>query len=396
MLFFLISIAIVTLVYGYCGWRLLIPAQLSGPTSIAVWGTLILLASLTHVYHMLFRDSGRWYSRFADGIAWLAYSGVALATLTFSLLVLRDLGWLLYLAASKAVWYALGGTDPEPLAEPVVIEISNLSIVGLSSITTGIGMFQARRRPRVVDVAVPIRGLPPALHGFRIAQICDLHVGPTIKRPFVEAVVETVNGMEADLVAVVGDLADGPVERLKPHVSPLARLRSRHGSFFVTGNHEYYSGVTDWLPEIRSLGLDVLLNENRLIEHGDGRLVIAGVTDFGAAEMVPDLPEHVHNPGAALCDAPPSDVRLLLAHQPRSVSTSLKAGFDLLLCGHTHGGQFIPWNFIVPLQQPYLAGLHEVDDCSWIYVSRGTGYWGPPVRVNAPSEVTLITLQPAT
>ncbi len=385
----------IALVYGYCGWRLIIPAQLSGPTAIAVWGTLILLASLTHVYHMLLRDSGRWYSRFADRVAWLAYSGVGLATLTFTLLVLRDLGWLLYLGVSKAAWYTLG-TNADPLSEAFVIEVTNLGIVGLSSITTGIGMFQARRRPRVVDVTVPIRGLPPALHGFRIAQICDLHVGPTIKRPFVEAVVETVNGLKADLVAVVGDLADGPVERLRPHVSALARLRSRHGSFFVTGNHEYYAGVTDWLPEIRSLGLDVLLNENRLIEHGDGRLVIAGVTDFGAAEMVPDLPEHVHDPDVALGNAPAADVRVLLAHQPRSVSTALEAGFDLLLCGHTHGGQFIPWNFIVPLQQPYLAGLHEVGDSSWIYVSRGTGYWGPPVRVNAPSEVTLITLEPAT
>jgi hypothetical protein len=396
LLFFLISIAMVTLVFGYCGWRLIIPAQLSDATAAVAWGSLMLLACLTHVYHMLLRDSGRRYSRFADGIAWLAYSGVALAALTFTLLVVRDLAWLLYLGASKVVWYTLGGTDPEPLGAAGIIEISNLGIICLSTITTSIGMFQARRRPRVVDVTVPIRDLPPALHGFRIAQICDIHVGPTIKRPFVEAIVETVNGLEADLVAVVGDLADGPVERLRSHVSALARLRSRHGNFFVTGNHEYYSGVTDWIQEIRGLGLDVLVNENRLIEHGDGRLVIAGVTDFGAAEMVPHLPEHVHDPNAALGNAPPADVRVLLAHQPRSVSTALKAGFDLMLCGHTHGGQFIPWNFVVPLQQPYLAGLHEVGDSSWIYVSRGTGYWGPPVRVNAPSEVTCITLQPAT
>ena len=140
--------------------------------------------------------------------------------------------------------------------------------------------------------------------------------------------------------------------------------------------------------------MEVLLNENRLIQHGEGRLVIAGVTDFGAAEIVPELPEHAHDPQAALANAAPADVRVLLAHQPRSISSSLETGFDLLLCGHTHGGQFIPWNFVVPLQQPYLAGLHQVGDSSWIYVSRGTGYWGPPVRVNAPSEITRITLQP--
>lgn len=392
MLFFLISVAVVALVYGYCGWRLIVPAHLTGASAIAAWGTLILLASLTHVYHVLLRDSPR-YARARDATAWFAYSGIALATLTFTLLVLRDLGWLLYLGISGAASY-ITGTVIELPGEADAIETTNFGVVTLSVAATGFGMFQARRRPRIVDITIPIRNLPPALHGFRIAQISDLHVGPTIKAPFVKRIVETVNELDADLVAFVGDLADGPVERLRPHVAALAGLRSRHGTFFVTGNHEYFSGVTEWLGEIRSLGMKVLLNENRLIQHGEGRLVIAGVTDFGAAEIVPELTEHAHDPHAALADAAPSDVRVLLAHQPRSISSSLETGFDLLLCGHTHGGQFIPWNFIVPLQQPYLAGLHQVGDSSWIYVSRGTGYWGPPVRVNAPSEITRITLQP--
>jgi len=392
LLFFLISVAVVALVYGYCGWRLIVPAHLTGASAIAAWGTLILLASLTHVYHVLLRDSPR-YARARDATAWFAYSGIALATLTFTLLVLRDLGWLLYLGISGAASY-ITGTVIELPGEADAIETTNFGVVTLSVAATGFGMFQARRRPRIVDITIPIRNLPPALHGFRIAQISDLHVGPTIKAPFVKRIVETVNELDADLVAFVGDLADGPVERLRPHVAALAGLRSRHGTFFVTGNHEYFSGVTEWLGEIRSLGMKVLLNENRLIQHGEGRLVIAGVTDFGAAEIVPELTEHAHDPHAALADAAPSDVRVLLAHQPRSISSSLETGFDLLLCGHTHGGQFIPWNFIVPLQQPYLAGLHQVGDSSWIYVSRGTGYWGPPVRVNAPSEITRITLQP--
>ena len=392
MLFFLISVAVVALVYGYCGWRLIVPAHLTGASAIAAWGTLILLASLTHVYHVLLRDSPR-YARASDATAWFAYSGIALATLTFTLLVLRDLGWLLYLGISGAASY-ITGTVIELPGEADAIETTNFGVVTLSVAATGFGMFQARRRPRIVDITIPIRNLPPALHGFRIAQISDLHVGPTIKAPFVKRIVETVNELDADLVAFVGDLADGPVERLRPHVAALAGLRSRHGTFFVTGNHEYFSGVTEWLGEIRNLGMKVLLNENRLIQHGEGRLVIARVTDFGAAEIVPELTEHAHDPHAALADAAPSDVRVLLAHQPRSISSSLETGFDLLLCGHTHGGQFIPWNFIVPLQQPYLAGLHQVGDSSWIYVSRGTGYWGPPVRVNAPSEITRITLQP--
>ena len=392
MTFLLISVAIIGVLYGYCGWRL-IPTHLPTAVGVTAWGGLALLALLTHIYHLVLRDAAA-DSRLADLVAWTAYTTLALGTLMFSMLVVRDLAWVLYLGVSRVLEYA-GDTATAPERRDFLIQASNLGIVGLATVTTGIGVFEARRRPRVVDITVPIRGLPPALHGFRIAQICDLHVGPTIKRPFVEAVVETVNALEADLVAVVGDLVDGSVERLRPQVSPLAALRSRHGTFFVTGNHEYYSGVSAWLPEIRRLGMDVLLNEHRVIEHDGGRLSIAGVPDYSAADMVPQLPAHAHDPEAAFRGAPDGEVRLLLAHQPRSLSAAQEAGFDLLLCGHTHGGQFLPWHGVVSLQQPYVAGLHAVGDSSWIYVSRGTGYWGPPVRVSAPSEVTCITLQTA-
>ena len=360
---------------------------------IAAWGGLILLALLTHAYHLVWRDSAA-ASRLADLIAWTAYTGLALATLTFSMLVLRDLALVLYLAVTEVISYVW--TDAaDPARRAFLIYWTDLGIVVWTTLTTGIGVYEARRRPRVLDITVPIRGLPPALHGFRIAQICDLHVGPTIKRPYVEAVVETVNELQADVVAFVGDLADGSVERLRPHVAPLSALRSRHGTFFVTGNHEYYSGIATWVPEIRRLGMVALLNEHRLIEHGEGRLLIAGVPDHGASDIALQLPDHTHDPQAAFRGAPPADVRLLLAHQPRSLSAALEAGFDLLLCGHTHGGQFLPWKYLVRLQQPYIAGLHSVGESSWIYVSRGTGYWGPPVRIRAPSEVTCITLQPA-
>lgn len=394
MLFLLISVVIFGTVFGYCGWRLIGPAQLTDLAAIAAWAALFVLASMTHVYHMVLRDS-KLKPGLADLVAWVAYTSLAWVALTFPLLVLRDLGWLLFLGASKLFAHPLtANLDSEKVV--FVLQATNLGIVIISTITTGLGMYQARRRPRVVEVTVPIRNLDPALHGFRIVQICDIHVGPTIKEKFVAAVVETVNELQPDLVAVVGDLADGPVEQLRPHVAPLGELRSRHGSFFVTGNHDYYSGVTEWVAEARRLGMDVLLNENRLIEHGDGRLVVAGVTDYTAVkEALPgSLAKHWHDPEAAVSETPADAPRILLAHQPRSLTAALKAGFDLMLCGHTHGGQLIPWNFIVPLQQPFLAGLHEVGDSSWIYVSRGTGYWGPPVRVNAPSEVTCITLVP--
>jgi uncharacterized protein len=239
---------------------------------------------------------------------------------------------------------------------------------------------------------VPIDGLPAALDGFTIAQISDIHVGPTIKRPYLARIVEAVNALGADMVAVTGDLVDGSVRELGPHVAPLATLASRHGTFFVTGNHEYYSGAGPWVVELRRLGLTVLMNEHVVLEHGGAALVIAGVTDHSAQHFDP---AQASDPGAAIAGAPAhAGARLLLAHQPRSAEAAEQAGFDLQLSGHTHGGQFLPWNLFVPLQQPFTAGLHRLRRL-WIYTSRGTGYWGPPKRLGAPSEITRLRLVPA-
>jgi predicted MPP superfamily phosphohydrolase len=172
-------------------------------------------------------------------------------------------------------------------------------------------------------------------------------------------------------------------------VAPLSGLRSRHGSFFVTGNHEYYAGAAPWLAEVRRLGIRVLLNEHVLIEQGGSTLVLAGVTDFMAHHFDPT---HQSDPRAALAGAPSdAGARVLLAHQPRSATGAEQAGFDLQLSGHTHGGQFLPWVFFVRFQQPFTAGLHRLGRL-WVYVSRGTGYWGPPKRFGAPSEITRLRL----
>jgi predicted MPP superfamily phosphohydrolase len=239
---------------------------------------------------------------------------------------------------------------------------------------------------------VPIAGLPPAFAGFTIAQISDLHVGPTIRRRHVEAVVDAVNALDADLIAITGDLVDGGVPQLAAHTEPLGRLSARHGTFFVTGNHEYYSGVAPWVREIRRLGLRVLMNEHVVLRREAALLVVAGVTDYGAHHF---HPSHRSDPQAALAGAPAdAAVRVLLAHQPRSAFEAARAGFDLQLSGHTHGGQFLPWNFFVRFWQPFTAGLHRLGRL-WVYVSRGTGYWGPPKRLGAPSEITHIRLVPA-
>jgi predicted MPP superfamily phosphohydrolase len=243
----------------------------------------------------------------------------------------------------------------------------------------------------VVDVRVPIEGLPAALDGFSIAQITDVHVGPTIRRDYVQGIVDAVNRLDADIVAITGDLVDGSVPQLREHVAPLARLKARHGVFFVTGNHEYYSGAVPWMQELERLGITVLHNAHAVVEHDGEQLVVAGVSDFSAGHFHDD---HASDPARALQGAPALAKNVLLAHQPRTAHAAARAGFDLQVSGHTHGGQFWPWNHFVRLQQPYTAGLHRLDRL-WVYVSRGTGYWGPPKRFGAPSEITRLSLRQA-
>jgi hypothetical protein len=230
------------------------------------------------------------------------------------------------------------------------------------------------------------------LHGFSIAQISDVHVGPTIKRGFVEKIVTLVNGLQADLIAVTGDLVDGSVQELSAHTAPLAGLAARHGAYFVTGNHEYYSGERAWTAEIRRLGLNVLKNEHVVLEHDGASLVIAGVTDLSAHRF--DSAQQ-SDPAAALRGSPPdAGAKILLAHQPNSAPAAANAGFDVQLSGHTHGGQYWPWNLFVGFFQPFTTGLYRLKNLR-IYVSRGTGYWGPPNRFGVPSEITRIRLVPA-
>jgi predicted MPP superfamily phosphohydrolase len=316
----------------------------------------------------------------SDALAWI---GMVFLGFFSSLLVLaigRDVVLLGMALAS------LGGTD---LPRDAVRTVTAQFVAGAALVLTGYGLWNARRPPRVVTVDVPIAGLPRGLDGFRIVQITDIHVGPTIKKPYLDAIVDQVNALHPDVVAITGDLVDGSVAELGEHVAPLARLRAAHGSYFVTGNHEYYSGADAWLREVARLGVRVLMNEHVVLSHGGAKLVLAGVADYSAGHFIP---AHASDAEAALRGAPDGAAKVLLAHQPRSAPAAARAGFDLPVSGHTHGGQFLPWNLFVPLQQPYTAGLHRLSSM-WIYVSRGTGYWGPPKRVGAPSEITQLHLR---
>jgi len=326
-------------------------------------------------------------------LKWVGLISMGWFSSMFVLTVARDAGLLIAWLAST-----LGGLH---VRWDAGLPWSALAVLVLATLTTLIGFINARRTASVKRVDIPIRGLPTALEGFTIAQLSDIHVGPTIKSAYIQRIVDAVNRLGADAIAITGDLVDGSVAELREHIAPLAGLRARHGTFVVTGNHEYYAGAHAWIAELRRLGLKVLLNEHVVLqtrnvrgaqndeELFESQLVLAGVTDYTAGHF--DA-AHQSDPHLALFDAPPLvHTRVLLAHQPRSAPLAAQAGYQLQLSGHTHGGQFFPWNLFVPMQQPFTAGLHRLHD-TWIYVSRGTGYWGPPKRFGAPSEITLLTL----
>lgn len=254
------------------------------------------------------------------------------------------------------------------------------AVAGLG--TTGYGAYGVLRGPRVKRVAVPLARLPRSAHGFRIAVVSDIHLGPVLGRAHTQRIVDAVNRTQPDLIAVVGDLVDGSVEDLGPAAEPLAGLRSRHGAFFVTGNHEYYSGAAEWVDHVRELGLHPLENARVEIDGFD----LAGVNDI-AGESEGQGPDF----GRALGDRDRTRAAVLMAHQPVVIDEAVEHGVDLQLSGHTHGGQLWPGNYLAELSNPTVAGLERYGDTQ-LYVTRGAGAWGPPVRVGAPSDITVVEL----
>jgi uncharacterized protein len=370
----LIPLLILGLLHVYIGARLL--PDLAAGSGIRIGGALLLGVSFALMLAGLMARSIQPRS-VADKVAVTGLLAVSLFSSLLVFTVLRDIVLLVALISL-----------PAPIVG-VLQHATALLTVGLAATVTLLGFAGARRRARIVSIDVPLANLPAALHGFSIAQISDVHVGSQIKRKYVDAIVDAVNGLNADLIAVTGDLVDGSVQDLARHVAPLGRLNARHGAFVVTGNHEYYSGERAWTAEFRRLGLQVLLNEHVVVRHQGAPLVVAGVTDYSAHHF---NPAQRSDPVAALSGAPAdAAAKILLAHQPRSAAAAATAGFDLQLSGHTHGGQFWPWNLFVRFQQPFTAGLHRLNHL-WVYISRGTGYWGPPNRFGAPSEITLLRL----
>ncbi len=315
----------------------------------------------------------------AMGFAWVAYVWMGLAFFLFSFLLV---GW-----AVKVVAVAVDPSRRELLSRLLA------GGAGLAALATGVVAVRvALDRVAVKTVRVTLPKLPAAFEGMSIVQLTDVHVGPTIGKGFIEGLVERCNALDPDVVVITGDLVDGSVAELGEHVAPLRGLRAREGVYFVTGNHEYYSGVDEWLAFLTAMGVRVLRNERVELTRDGASVDLAGVDDWSARRS--GVEGHRPDLEAALRGRDESRAVVLLAHQPKAVSQAAAKGVDLVLSGHTHGGQIWPWSYLVKLDQPYLAGLHR-EGPTQVYVSEGTGYWGPPMRLGTHGEITRVLLSRA-
>jgi predicted MPP superfamily phosphohydrolase len=361
----------------YLWARLVRDALQAGPTRSLATTAVVLAAVLT----VLAMPLGRALPRsMVSPLAWIAFTWMGLLFFALVLLGAADLGRALY-------GVLLGAPVDEERRAFVMRALAGVVAAG----TVGLGgaaAYEALGPLVVKKVKVPLARLRRALDGYTIVQLSDIHVGPTIGVEFIRDMVTRVNAQNPDVVAITGDLVDGSVDELGPLVAPLADLRARDGVFFVTGNHEYYSGANEWVRFLGTLGIKVLRNERVRVREG---LEIAGVDDATAHQFGIG---HGADVARAMGGRDPEHAVVLLAHQPKAIAEAERHGADLVLSGHTHGGQLFPFNFLVRLQQPYVAGLHDHGRAK-IYVSRGTGYWGPPMRLGAPAEITRIELAPA-
>jgi uncharacterized protein len=337
---------------------------------------------------------------FSDEVAFLAWPGYLWLAVMFYLTILLGVLEIPRLLANRRVKAPVlvgaelptdeepADEEPKPVTNRRVFIARSVAIAGGIGATgiVGYGATQALGTPELTNIPIALRKLDPSLAGFRIAVVSDIHLGPLRGRSHTERIVRMINEQQPDLVAIVGDLVDGSVEKLGSAAEPLRDLVSKHGSYFVTGNHEYYSGFDSWLTELERLGVNPLRNERVGIERGGAGFDLAGVNDVTGRGFNdgPDLT-------SALAGRDDSRPVVLMAHQPVQVEDSAKQGVDLQLSGHTHGGQMFPFNLVVPVQQPVTAGLEKIDD-TWVYVTRGAGFWGPPVRVGARPEISMIEL----
>jgi predicted MPP superfamily phosphohydrolase len=368
-----IVFAILLVLFGVPWWTLLF-AGAAWPAAVVIVGTLLFVSVAAALPLLMMLGHGR---RHLDGAA---AAGDALLGAAWVLFVWSVVGQVLGLALLVA------GVDDPTRSRAVAA-----AVVAVAAVLLAWGHFEAMRVPRVRAVDVTLARLGPALDGLRVAIITDTHYGPINRARWSAGVVARVNELDADVVCHVGDIADGTVDVRREQASPLASVRAGSVRAYVTGNHEYFSEAQGWLDYMEAIGWDALHNRHVVVERGGDKLVVAGIDDATAASS--GARGHGANLDAALEGADRTLPVLLLAHQPKQVAHAVRAGVDLQISGHTHGGQIWPFNFLVRLDQPVVQGLSRHGDATQLYTSRGTGFWGPPFRVFAPSEITLLTLR---
>ena len=383
-MFFIIAIGVLWLMHGYVAWRIIPTLGISSSQTILAY-TAVFILSLLPILPIILRMGGN-ESKLIDKFSFVGYTSLGFFTLSFFIFVAKDLVFQLI----ALLGHIINEDNPFDNSKRDFIKRSiNISMITLAGSATVYGFYSARKGPFIIKHDIYIKKLPDAFENFSIVQISDLHVGPTIKRPYVEDVLEKISRLNPDLIAVTGDLVDGSVKYLKSELQPLKDMIAPYGTFFVTGNHEYYSGVDQWLDETDRLGMKNLINSNELISKAGDQIAIAGITDLRAHQI---KPAHRSDPELALRLVPDDITKIVLAHQPNSIHSVHETGADLQLSGHTHGGQFWPFTYPVKMTHPYIAGLHDHQGTQ-IYVNRGTGYWGPPLRIGVPAEITLIRLK---
>ncbi len=370
----LVVSALTGLMHRYIWARLVRAAAWPAPWGTVLTVAVFVLAVLIPVAFLAMRG----LPRAVNGpLAWVAYIWMGFALYLFLLAVLGDAG------RGIAALFGVLPKDPERrlfLSRVIAASVAAASgLIGLGGLANVARGFEVRR------IRVPLGKLPKSASGYSIVQITDVHVGPTIGRSFVEGVVRETNLLEPDMIVITGDLVDGSVAELRELVEPLRDLRAKDGVYFVTGNHEYYSGADAWIAHLATLGIRVLRNERVDVR---GVFDLAGVDDASSARM---LPHHGQDVAKALEGRDTSRAVVLLAHQPKAVGDARRGDVDLQLSGHVHGGQMVPFNWLARLDQPLIAGLHRLG-ATWVYVSTGTGYWGPPMRVGPGAEITRIEL----
>ncbi len=384
VIFITIVLAIAAGMHFYVWARLIRDVALPPPwfrvLTVAIIGLFLSVPAAFYLGHTLPPDRGA-------ALLTVLYTWLGVLFLLLVLVAATDLAQFVVRLGRH-----LGETQP-PIDPERRIALARLMGGGVAIVAGGAttaGLTSALAPVAIKEVRVALHRLPPALRGTTIVQLSDLHVGPTLRRAFAEEIVVRANSLQPDVIVITGDVADGSVEKLRDLVAPLAGLKAKHGVYFVTGNHEYYSGAPAWCAELSRLGIRVLRNERVSIGTDGASFDLVGVDDYKAHEFGNG---HGADLARALAGADPSRATVLLAHQPLAVHEAEEKGIGLVLSGHTHGGQIWPWHFFVRLQQPVVRGLHWFGNTQ-IYVSSGTGYWGPPMRLGAPAEITKVILLP--